>query len=73
MKRRSVDKANPLDARVGQVTGTLTGLLHDKGLARNAASLGADRVFSGMVNTEARLLAMSRISVSRISASIDRE
>ena len=54
---RLLDTANRLDPNAAQLTRTLTGLLHGKGLTVNAASLGADQLFSGLVNTQARLLA----------------
>jgi MFS transporter, DHA2 family, multidrug resistance protein len=54
---RLLDIANRLDPRVARVTGFFGGLLHRDGLAVNVSSLGADQLFSGLVNSQARLLA----------------
>jgi DHA2 family multidrug resistance protein len=55
---RLLDTANRLNPKVDQITRALTGLLHSRGLAINSSSLGADQLFSGLVNTQARLLAI---------------
>ncbi len=54
---RQLDTANRLDPRVTRVTELFGGLLHRDGLAVNASSLGADQLFSSLVNSQARLLA----------------
>jgi hypothetical protein len=54
---RLLDTANRLNPRVGQITRPLSDLLHRRGLAINSSSLGASQLLSGLVNTQARLLA----------------
>ncbi|MGB6688480.1 MAG: MFS transporter [Terracidiphilus sp.] len=54
---RLLDTANRLNPGVARATRLLGGLLHRDGLAVNASSLGADQLFSGLVNSQARLLA----------------
>ena len=54
---RLLDTANRLDPAVARSTHLFGGLLLRHGLAVNASSLGADQLFSGLVNSQARLLA----------------
>jgi MFS transporter, DHA2 family, multidrug resistance protein len=54
---RLLDTANRLDPMVTRSTQLFGGLLHRYGLAVNTSSLGADQLFSGLVNSQARLLA----------------
>jgi MFS transporter, DHA2 family, multidrug resistance protein len=54
---RLLDTANRLDPSVTRVTQLFGGLIHRDGLALNASSVGADQLFSGLVNSQARLLA----------------
>jgi EmrB/QacA subfamily drug resistance transporter len=54
---RLLDTANRIDPRVTRSTQLFGGLLHRYGLAVNTSSLGADQLFSGLVNSQARLLA----------------
>jgi MFS transporter, DHA2 family, multidrug resistance protein len=54
---RLLDTANRLNPRVGVTTSLLSALLHIRGLSVNSSSIGANQLLSGLVNTQARLLA----------------
>jgi len=53
---RLLDTANQLNPRLAQALRAITGVVHSRGIAINSSSLGADQLFSGLVNTQARLL-----------------
>jgi len=53
---RLLDTANQLNPRLAQALGAITGVVHSRGIGINNSSLGAYQLFSGMVNTQARLL-----------------
>jgi len=53
---RLLDTANQLNPQLAQTLRAFTGLVHSRGMAINRSSLGADQLFSGVVNTQARLL-----------------
>jgi len=53
---RLLDTANQLNPRLAQALRAITGVVQSRGIAINSSSLGADQLFSGLVNTQARLL-----------------
>ncbi len=53
---RLLDAANQLNPRLAQALRAITGVVHSRGIAINSSSLGADQLFAGLVNTQARLL-----------------
>jgi MFS transporter, DHA2 family, multidrug resistance protein len=53
---RLLDTANQLNPRLAQALGAITGVVHRRGIGINNSPLGAYQLFSGMVNTQARLL-----------------
>ena len=53
---RLLDTANQLNPQLAQALRAITGVVHSKGIAINRSSLGADQLFAGLVNSQARLL-----------------
>jgi len=53
---RLLDTANQLNPRLAQALKAITGVVHSRGIGINSSSLIADQLFSGTVNTQARLL-----------------
>jgi len=53
---RLLDTANQLNPRLARALGAITGVVHSRGIGINNSSLAAYQLFSGMVNTQARLL-----------------
>src|SRR5260370_3054775 len=52
---RLLDTANQLNPQLAQALRAITGVVRSRGIAINSSSLGADQLFSGLVNTQARL------------------
>ena len=53
---RLLDAANQLNPRLDQGLRAISGVVHSGGIAVNSSALGADQLFAGLVNTQARLL-----------------
>ena len=53
---RLLDTANQLNPQLAQKLRAFARLVQSRGMAINSPSLGADQLFSGLVNTQARLL-----------------
>src|SRR5260370_34755351 len=53
---RLLDTANQLNPQLAQALRAITGVVRSRGIAINGSSLGTDQIFSGLVNTQARLL-----------------
>lgn len=53
---RLLDIANRLNPKLAQTLTAFTGLVRSRGMAINSSSVGAVQLFSGWVNTQARLL-----------------
>jgi len=55
---RLLDTVNQLNPQLAQALRAITGVVHSRGIAINSSSLAADQLFSGLVNTQARLLSI---------------